>query len=242
MRKVLLLTVFLAVILVACEVKIGDGKPIEFTETKMYEESIPLKNETRLEASVEFAIGELDIGGTDSDLFNGVFETNVKNWKPIFNRQLVDSKTMLEIKHQDGTFSGFNKFNNLTNKWKLAFNREIPLNLQIESGIGETDIILDSLNLNNFKLESGLGETKVKIGHLYSKDCKIRIDGGIGQIEVDLPDHVGIRLKVEKGIGEIKVNGLNKVDKDLYENEEWDKNHNRIELEIKIGVGLIKVI
>ena len=54
------------------------------------------------------------------------------------------------------------------NEWDLRFNDDVPTDLVVKMGAGESDLDLDSLTLTGLDLKVGAGETTVDLSGEYS--------------------------------------------------------------------------
>lgn len=88
--------------------------------------------------------------------------------------------------------------------WRLGLNAEVPTDLAIYGGLGESDIDLRSMQLDNLTLHGGVGEMEVALpATSYGYDVDLR--GGVGEIDLRLPGATAINLRVKGGVGEIKI-------------------------------------
>jgi len=84
----------------------------------------------------------------------------------------------------------------------LDLTKEIPLDLNISLGVGESDVELSELEIANLDLSIGVGQTKVE---LAAGEYQADVDGGVGQTIITLPDEGQIKLNVSGGVGEIVI-------------------------------------
>jgi hypothetical protein len=96
------------------------------------------------------------------------------------------------------------------NEWDIRLNDQLPTDLVVRLGAGESHLDLDSLALTGLDLRMGAGKTTVDLTGDYARDFDATIEGG--QATVLLPSEVGVRTKAEGGIGTINVKGLEWVD------------------------------
>ena len=143
--------------------------------------------------------------------------------------------------------------------WELFFTDEIPLNLDISLGVGESNLDLRNLQLTELLLNIGVGQTRVELPRgKYQAD----IDGGVGQSIVTLPDEGQIKLIVNGGVGEIIIyipkdmatkiyieHGFASLtlpdgytqDEDVYTSPNYKKGNASLELYLDQGVGNIAI-
>ncbi len=83
-------------------------------------------------------------------------------------------------------------------RWQLELNPDIPLTLDIKSGIGSTRLDLSQVLLQELILECGIGNAKVYLpeGESYSA----KISAGIGNIEIHTPQESAVRVRIDGGL------------------------------------------
>lgn len=121
-------------------------------------------------------------------------------------------------------------------KWNLSLNRDVPLDLRINTGAGQSNLDLTNLNLTSFDLNGGVGQVTVKlpVRGRYS----MQIDGGVGQLVVMVPAGVAARVHVDSGLGGVDASGFSHKG-DTYTTGNYDTADNRADVQLKGGVGQI---
>ena len=117
-------------------------------------------------------------------------------------------------------------------------NDQLPTDLVVRLGTGESDLDLDSLTLTGFDPRMGAGKTTVDLSGDYAKGFDATIEGGVGQATLLLPSEVGVKAKAEGGIGTINAKGLKQVD-GAYVNDVYGESDTNLSVDIKGGVGEI---
>jgi len=110
------------------------------------------------------------------------------------------------VEQDDGP--NFRVQTNYKNEWELVFNEEIPLNLDITLGAGESIFDLADLNLGSFTLKMGAGSSYLDLSGTLDQDISVSIQGGVGELTVLLPLDTNINAEVTGGLGEINIKGL----------------------------------
>jgi len=113
--------------------------------------------------------------------------------------------------------------------------------LRIEFGAGEAQLNLGSLDLRSVDIQIGAGTLRLDLRGAPTKDYSVRIRGGVGEATVYLPKEIGISATAVGGIGDISVTGLRKSG-ERYVNDSYERAAVRIRLDIKGGVGSIRLI
>jgi hypothetical protein len=97
------------------------------------------------------------------------------------------------------------------NEWDVRLNVEVPTDLRVQMGAGESDLVLDSLTLRGLDLQMGAGKSTVDLTDDYERDFEASIEGGVGEARVLLPSEVGVMAKAEGGLGKIEAKGLDRA-------------------------------
>ena len=126
------------------------------------------------------------------------------------------------------------------NEWGISLNDEVPTDLVVQMGAGESDLDLDSLSLTGLDLQMGAGKTTVDLTGDYDRDFDASIEGGVGEATVLLPSEVGVKAKAEGGLDKINAEGLTKVG-DSYVNDAYGESDVTLNVDVKGGMGEINL-
>ncbi|MCY6372738.1 toast rack family protein [Clostridium ganghwense] len=203
------------------------------TETKVVE----LQGAKKVKVDIDMGVGELQIKDGQDKLMNGEFIYTIPEWKPEVEYNVNGEEGKLKViqpSSMDGS-AGKNEY-----RWNLGFNKEIPMDMDINLGVGESNIDLSKLNINNLDMKTGVGEVNLNIAGDYKNDMNVNIEAGIGKCEIYLPKNIGVKVEVEKGLGDIKANGF-KIDNDNYINDSYGKTKNNINVCVKAGIGEVEL-
>ncbi|MCY6355898.1 toast rack family protein [Clostridium sp. ZS2-4] len=203
------------------------------TETKVVE----LQGAKKAEVDINMGVGELEIKESTDKMMSGEFVYTIPEWKPEVDYSVNGEEGKLKVTQPSNR--DINMGNN-EYRWNLALNKEVPLNMDIELGVGESNIDLSKLNINNLDIETGVGETTVDLAGNYKNDVNVNIEGGVGEVEVYLPKNIGVKVEAKKGLGEIKANGF-KVENHIYVNDSYGKTKNNIKVYVETGVGEVEL-
>lgn len=123
--------------------------------------------------------------------------------------------------------------------WDLELNRDIPIDLQISTGVGQSNLDLTQINLRSLDINGGVGQATVKLAQRGR--YKVEIDGGVGEIILSLPPGLAARISVDSGLGGVSVNGnFNRRNKE-YVSPNFDTAENRVEINVDGGIGRIVI-
>jgi hypothetical protein len=226
-----------AVLAGACGMQPGGGQQ---DVGKMQNESkyVDLKNADSVRAQLKMGAGELHITGGADQLMDGDFSYNVSEWKPKVSYDVSGGEGELMVK-QGGANSG-SLDGKARNEWDISLNEEVPTDLVVKVGAGESDLDLDSLALKGLDLQMGAGKSTIDLTGDYAQSFDASIQGGVGEATVLLPSEVGVKANAEGGLGKINAKGLKKVG-DSYVNDAYGESDVNLSVDVKGGVGQINL-
>lgn len=123
--------------------------------------------------------------------------------------------------------------------WDLALTRELPLDLQVSTGVGTSKLDLTELDITALQLEMGVGSATVLLPGRGRP--RVRIDGGVGNLLVRIPAAMPARIDARSGLGRMSIEGAYEREGDVHTSPGFATATERIELEIQGGVGVITV-
>jgi hypothetical protein len=200
--------------------------------------SVDPKNANAARAQLKMGAGELNVTGGADELMEADFSYNVSEWKPKVSYDVSGKKGELVVKQ--GSAEGGNLSGGARNEWDISMNDELPIDLAVQLGAGESDLDLDSLTLRGVDLQMGAGKTTVDLTGDYAQDFDATLQGGVGEATVLLPSEVGVKAKAEGGLGKINAKGLKKVG-DSYVNDAYGESDTNLSVDVKGGVGEINL-
>lgn len=229
---------------------------IETGPTQTDHETVEVGSADTAVVHVAMGIGKLVITGGADDLLEAEFIYNVPDWKPDIAYSVEDGNGRLQIQQPDSQVDGFPD-SDVENNWNLMFNNDLPLEMDIDLGVGESTLDLRSLNLTSLNLESGagsttvladgsplrsaeinagLGEIKLDLSEGWEADATVSIDAGVGELTVVLPSDVGVIVDAELGIGDLHANGFT-IQDDKYVNGAYGESEVTLTVDLHGGVG-----
>src|SRR5215217_6513308 len=107
--------------------------------------SIQPQNAQSVGADLQMGAGELNITGGADQLMEGDFSYNVSEWKPKVTYDVSGGEGGLLVKQRSAEGAGLSGV--ARNEWDLRLNDEVPTDLVVQMGAGESDLDLDSLAL-----------------------------------------------------------------------------------------------
>src|SRR5215217_6326760 len=170
-----------AVLAGACGTQGGGGQQ---GVGKMQSESrsIQPQNAQSVGADLKMGAGELNITGGADQLMEGDFSYNVSEWKPKVSYDVSGQEGELVVKQ--GSANSGSLDGKARNEWDITMNEEVPTDLVVKMGAGESDLDLDSLTLKGLDLKMGAGKSTVDLTGDYAKSFDATIQGGVGEATV----------------------------------------------------------
>src|SRR5215218_6961589 len=203
-------------------------------------QAVDPKNAQSARAQLKMGAGELNLTGGTDKLMEGEFAYNVSGWEPKVSYDVSGKKGELVVKQGSAKDVGLSGRARARNEWDISLNDEVPTDLVVQLGAGESDLDLDSLTLTGLDLQMGAGKTTVDLTGDYTRDFDATREGGVGEATVLLPSEVGVKAKAEGGLGKINAKGLKKVG-DSYVNDAYGESDVNLNVDVQGGIGAINL-
>jgi N-terminal domain of toast_rack, DUF2154 len=226
-----------AVLAGACGTQPG-GTQQEVGKLQREAKSVDPKNAQSARALLKMGAGELNLTGGADQLMEGDFSYNVADWKPEVSYDVSGDEGELVVRQ--GGSEGSNLTGEARNEWEIRLNDELPTDLVVQLGAGESDLDLDSLSLEGLKLQMGAGKATVDLTGDYARGFDASIQGGVGEATIMLPSEVGVKAKAQGGLGKINAEGLERVG-DSYVNDAYGESDVNLNVNVQGGVGEINL-
>jgi len=227
MRKAtgFLAAIILAGIGAACHLE--DRIPAEVVSMN---QSQPLGKEKSLEADIRFDVGSLEVTSeksgnayaVDLDYDRASYKPDVRFEKGADTGRL---SLRLESLHKLGLRADHHQ-----NRLRLGLSDSVPVELSVNSGVGDTRMSLTGMKLRTLDIESGVGGSRISSFEPNAIPCdRVRIKNGVGSLDAVGLGNLNFRvLEFEGGVG-----GAN-----LDFTGEWRAD---AEISIQVGVGGVTV-
>ena len=233
MKRLAVLLVVATVFLASCG---AQGRQVGEMQHKS--RSIQPEDAKSVRAHLMMGAGELKVSGAADALMEADFSYNVSDWKPKANYDVSSNKGELSV--EQGSSEGVRLGSDVRNEWEVRFNDEVPTDLRVEMGAGESNLDLDSLTLTGFDLQMGAGKTTVDLTGDYTRGFDASIEGGVGEATVLVPSEVGVRVRAEGGLGKINAEGFRREGQ-AYVNDAYGDSEVTLDVDVRGGVGQINL-
>jgi hypothetical protein len=235
---VLLIVMMAATAIVAGACGTQPGGTQQVGKMQRESKSVDPKNAQSARAQLKMGAGELNVTGGADQLMEADFSYNVSEWKPKVSYEVSGQEGELVVKQRSAEGAGLS--GDARNEWDISLNDEVPTDLVVQMGAGESDLDLDSLTLTGVDLQMGAGKTTVDLTGDYVQSFDASIQGGVGEATVLLPSDVGVKAKAEGGLGKINAKGLKRVG-NSYVNDAYGESDVNLSVEVQGGIGQINL-
>ncbi len=198
-----------------------------------------LKGGESAAVDISFGTGTLNLAALpagSSGLIKGTLDLS-RGERLALSHTAAGSIERLSLKSENSWGATLNTATNERKTWDLELNRDLPIDLQIDTGVGISTFDLTQMNLTQVQINGGVGEATVKLPQRGRYD--VVIDGGVGQITVIIQQGLAARIKVDTGLGNIHVDGDFAQRDDEYVSANYGTAENRADVEINGGIGQI---
>ena len=209
--------------------------------TETINKSIELGGAETAQATIKMGVGELSIQGGAANLMDADFTSNIADWQPEVTYDVSGSKGQLIVQQPEGvtTINGLPD-GDMNYKWDIRFANDVPLNLEVDLGAGQSTLVLGDIWLTNLDVNMGVGETTIDLTGDWRESADITVQGGVGETTVKLPNNVAVRVVTSTGLGSVNVYGLVR-NGDVYTNALYDQSEVQLDLNVTGGIGSIRL-
>lgn len=199
------------------------------------------------ELKLKMAALNLIVGSTESNLIDAMAkDINIKHDVEYKN----DKKTAnVSLKTDDEKmFSNF--FQTLFTTGEFSIDRKLNLNLNsdvvwdVDMKIDAAESVMDlsDLKVKKIDIDGDAGSFKLTLGQKHT-ETKVKIDADASKVEVFIPADSGVKLKVDGAANSTSFKDID-LDRDgqYYYSKNYDKALNKIDLNIEIDAGSLKII
>ena len=218
-------------------VVLGIGLSLRTASRHVHEvEAIDRQGSESVQVHLQMPAGELKLSGGTSRLMEADFKYDEAEGKPKISYQLSTRGGELDLIQAGRKFH----IGRTYNEWDLRLGNNIPMELKIDMGAGQSDLKVGDLLLTRLEINMGAGQVIVDLTGDWKKDLDANIKGGVGNAIIRLPEDVGVRVHAKGGIGSISAGGLRRQG-DEYFNELYGKSPVTVRLDITGGIGNIEL-
>ena len=194
---------------------------------------------TALEVEIDMGAGQLDVSGGAAGAMDATFEYGPAALDPHVDYAVDAGTGRLSVRTPNKV--ELRPFRDMHYVWDVALTDDLPLELAVRMGAGESDLDLRGTDLRRLSLDLGAGDATIDLSGDWAHDIDVRVAAGAGELTVRVPAGVGVRVRGHKdGIGEFTADGF-RTDGNALVNDAYDDADVRFELTLSRGVGSVNV-
>ena len=197
---------------------------------------VKLENAKSVRADISMDVGELRIDGKADELLTAKFRYISGLGEPDVEYDVRGNTGDLVVRPPRNRQSVFTP--GLKNRWNLSLTDEVPIELRIDLGVGETLLTLGDLDLEKLDISGGAGNIEIDLTGDWDHDVDVSIYQGLGSLELRLPKDFGVRIEVDLGLGDLEANDFKLAGGD-YVNEAYEDAQDILDIRIDQGAGEI---
>jgi hypothetical protein len=190
-------------------------------------------------ASIDMKAGELKIRGGAAQLLDGRFLYQGDVAKPEIRYEDSSFRGNLTVRQGGATFT-LGPGGEAHHRWDLRLNSDIPLDLEVKLGAGQSTLDLRDMYLRGLDVRVGAGQLELNLAGKWRRGFDATIHGGVGQLNIWLPRDVAVEAVAHGGIGNISAPGFLRSGT-RYTHEPEGNSPVTIRLDVHGGIGEIRL-
>jgi len=191
------------------------------------------------EPLIGFNAGSLTVGSLPAGSLDFIVaDSRVKNgdMKVDFQRRGGEGTLSLSMERVNRRF-----WDEAKTKWEVKFARTIPLTMKVKAAVGNLELDLSELDINEFQMDLDVGNCRLKMPS-SAGITRAYIKADVANLEVIIPESVAARLQVDTDLCAFEIDGSRfSREGDYYISSGFESAENRIELELDCDIGRVRV-
>ncbi|MGD1996682.1 MAG: DUF5668 domain-containing protein [Anaerolineae bacterium] len=151
---------------------------------------------------------------------------------------VVEDDTARLILRREGGFVSIGGWGG-RRSWDLGLTPEVPLDLEVNIGAGESHLDLTGLTVSRLDVSMGLGQTTVVLPS--EGRFRAEIEGAIGEIVIVIPAGLEARVEIDTGLAGRRVPTSYRRQDNVYTSPEYGSTENRVDLKVSQAIGSITI-
>jgi len=124
-------------------------------------------------------------------------------------------------------------------EWRVWLAPEVPLRLEVDTGVGRANLDLTDLTLTRLDLNAGVGAIHVVLSDKGEYEAFINV--GVGSLTVEIPDSMEASIRLDRGIGSVSVGSRYERQGRYYVTPGYESARNRVDVDIDGAVGSVTI-
>lgn len=192
-----------------------------------------------LTASISMGAGQLSVSGGATGAMDATYVFSDEEWRPEVHYAVADGEGTLSV--SSPTRARIDLTERMRYEWDIALADDLPLDLSIAMGAGESELVLGSLDLRRLSVDMGAGDATIDLVGAPEHDLEAEINAGAGAFTLRVPAGVGVRIVgYQDGIGSYRADGF-RQDGDALVNDAYGDAPVSFKIVLRRGLGDVTV-
>jgi hypothetical protein len=187
---------------------------------------------------LEGGAGSFTLKGTTSKLFEADTRTHIVGFTSnTFTNKLNNSATV-HLKMGEGNISIKN--GEIKNEAKIKLNENPVWNIDLGIGAGKGNFDFSNYKIENLKVSTGVADMDIRLSDKLP-DANVKIESGVASITLEIPSSVGCEMRIEGALNAKTLEGLEKVNNNLYRSAGFDQAEKKITIDFEGGLTSVNI-
>ena len=145
-------------------------------------ETVELGSAETVRVNLDGGFGELYVEGGASELLEADFRYNIDELEPEVDYSVSGDTGRLTVSNRDNI--NVIPTGEVESEWRLAFAENVPMEMDIALGFGDSDLDLSDLTVTSLEVKAGAGRLDLNVGN-QTLD-RLKVEAGLGDVSVDV--------------------------------------------------------
>ena len=125
--------------------------------------------------------------------------------------------------------------------WDVRLTGEIPVDLRLDTGANKSTMDLSALHIRRLEVHTGASDTEIRLP--ASGQTAVRVECGLAQVVLEVPQGVAAYVHGKIALGSTDVDTVRfPRTGDAWQTPGYDEAGARVEIEIRGGLGAVRVV
>lgn len=214
-----------------------DLLPVEIAEVKKADFSEDINGAKQAKIIIKSGAVDLSISDSTDKLVEGSAESTFG--EPNINRKEIGDMSEITITTDTNHVWKFGKFRN---NLDIKISNQIPVEVVIDAGASNIDVDSRNLMLKNLNIKSGASKIDVQTGDKAINGSIVSINSGASSIKISAPKSFGAEVKMDSALLSKQISGLNKINENVYQSENFSSAEKKITFDINAGASSVEFV
>jgi hypothetical protein len=229
----------IALVLVVALLLAGCSSRPQVGELQSESQSVERGDAKTVLVKINMGAGNLAVTAGTEQLLDADFNYNVAELKP--SVKYSGGTLVVEQPGAEGLrLPDLQGITDFRNEWDLRLNGDVPMDLRVDMGAGDSDLQVADLSLTGLDITLGAGRSTIDLSQDWASDLDVRIDSGAADLTVRLPRDVGVRVEIDRGPTVINAPNMTQ-DGNVYTNDAYGTSDVTLKINMQSGIGQINL-